>query len=102
SGLAADHPPVVAAQGDGSQRPLAEVVVDGQIPLLQVAPQRLPVVQRITDGLTQRRLRQRLGSLRVQPLLQLDQDRLGLPLPPVPPLLFPLTAFFNRHRIVRR
>ncbi len=35
--LTADHAPVVPAQGDGPQRPLAQVVVDGQVALLQVA-----------------------------------------------------------------
>src|ERR1700730_17426060 len=99
--LAPQDAPVVPTQGDGAQRPLAEVVVYRQIPLLQVASQRLPVVQGVADRLAQSRLRQRLGPLLLQPLLQLGQDRSRLLLPPLASLLFPLPAQLDREGVVR-
>jgi hypothetical protein len=80
----------MAAEGDGTQRSLAEVVVNRQIPLLQVTHQGFPVVQGIAHRLTQHRLRQYFPLLLLQPWFPLGQHRTGLLLPPQLPLLFPL------------
>jgi hypothetical protein len=92
---------IIPAKRDAAQRPLAQVIVDGQIPLLQVALQRFPVVQGVADGLTEHRLGQRLALLLIQPLLQLGQHRLRLPLPPPPALLLPLSPLLGRSGVVR-
>src|SRR5262249_57510348 len=51
--------PVAAAHHDLAQRSLRQVIVYGEIPLLGVPHQRLPVRQRVADRLPQVRLRQR-------------------------------------------
>ena len=58
AGVAADKQPVLAANADQLQRPLAEVVVDVQITVAGIALERLPLIQHVVDGRGDRALGQ--------------------------------------------
>ena len=55
--------PVLPPDGDAAQAALRPVVVDLQVTVLRVAPQRIPVVERISDRLRDGGLGQDLGLL---------------------------------------
>jgi hypothetical protein len=93
----ADKKPVLPANGYSLHLALGHVIIDGQETGLGISHQCGPVVQRIPQRFCYRALGQHLRPLRLQPLVELLQDRhrqvlahlqtlsvadvLGLPLP---------------------
>ncbi len=71
----ADRQPVLATYGDPLHLALGHVVVDGQEARLGIAHQRGPVIQRVPQRLRHRTLGQHLRALRLQPRVELPQDR---------------------------
>jgi len=64
--------PVSPTYRDSTQTSLGTVVVDRQVAVFAVAPQRFPVQQRVSDGLPLRALRQHVGPFALQICLDIS------------------------------
>src|SRR5665213_894564 len=80
-----ESPPSVASHRDAAQSPFGNIVVDGEIAVVQINDQSLPLIACVYEGFAHGAFRQDDKGLFVDPCLELFQDGSGVPFAKLPP-----------------